>query len=228
MKRNEFIRYCFAGVSAALMPKLLFAGKARSLPNVLILGDSISIGYTPFVKQLLEGQAHVFRPEYDNGNAENCSGTTKGITEIERWIGNTKWDVIHFNFGLHDLKHVDPETGDGSSDPDDPYQADLKQYKKNLKMIARKLKLTGARLIFATTTPVPNKNVKPLREPETVVKYNKSAVKIMKRDGIEVNDLYAFVMPMLDQIQRPDNVHFTKEGYKLMAGEIAEKIKTSL
>lgn len=78
-----------------------------TLPNVLILGDSISIGYTLGVRALLEGKANVFRPINAAGTgAENCSGTTKGVTAIDRWLGDRKWDVIHFNFGLHDLKRV--------------------------------------------------------------------------------------------------------------------------
>lgn len=229
MKRNEFIRYCLAGFSLSLFPKLGAMGKsAGDLPNVLILGDSISIGYTPFVKELLSGKANVFRPEFAGGKAENCDGTMKGVREIGRWLGTNKWDIIHFNFGLHDLKHVDPVTGEGSVKASDPYQADLKQYIKNMKIIIDKLQSTGARLIFATTTPVPNKNVKPLREPETVVKYNKAALKLMKKKDIPVDDLYSFVLPQLEQIQRKDNVHFTSEGSRIIGEKVAREISEFL
>ncbi len=98
---------------------------AKPLPRVLILGDSISIGYTPFVQDMLKSEAEVVRPTRPNGNAENCSGTTLGVTAIDCWlkIGGGKWDVIHVNFGLHDLKRQKAD-GTASDDANDPHQAD--------------------------------------------------------------------------------------------------------
>lgn len=108
--RRNFLKTTLALTPFLAYPKLMFAAKA-ALPNVLIIGDSISIGYTPFVKQLLAGRANVMRPVLENGKAENCQGTNNGVKNIKGWLGDTKWDVIHFNFGLHDLKHVDPVSG---------------------------------------------------------------------------------------------------------------------
>lgn len=224
MRREDFIKFWLTGVYIFIIPEFLFAKKDDDLPNVLLIGDSISVGYTPFVQELLMGKANVFRPMLDDGKPENCSGTTNGVTEIDRWIGHKKWNVIHFNFGLHDLKHVDPKTGEGSSNPNHPLQADIMQYSKNMKLIVRRLKSTGAKLIFATTTPVPNNTTNPLREPENVPKYNKAALKVMKNEKVTVNDLYSFALPKLKEIQRPDNVHFTEEGSRELAWEVAKKI----
>ena len=198
-----------------------FGNSNNKLTNILIIGDSISIGYTPFLKEILADKAYVWHPE------ENCEGTTLGVLNVDEWIGSTKWDIIHFNFGLHDLKHVNAETGANSSKPEDPLQVDVKQYSRNLKFIVEKLKATGAKLIFATTTPVPEKS-SPLREPEQVLLFNKAALKIMKRDKIEVNDLYGYALPMLKEIQRPDNVHFTPEGYKALAERVSEYLLKEL
>ena len=71
------------------------------LPRVLLLGDSISIGYTLPTRARLAGKANVHRP------AENCSDSGKGVRTIDKWLGTGKWDVIHFNFGLHDVKYLD-------------------------------------------------------------------------------------------------------------------------
>lgn len=201
-----------------------------SLPNVLILGDSISIGYTPPVRKLLEGKANVFRPHTANGTKpENCSGTTKGVDAVDRWIGDRKWDVIHFNFGLHDLKHVtEPGGNKVSKDPSDPLQATVDQYAANLEKIVERLEKTGATLIFATTTPVPPGTSGVLREPESPPKYNAAAVKIMQAHGIQVNDLFAFCEPRLDEIQRPKNVHFTNEGSQALAQQVAAAIQKAL
>jgi acyl-CoA thioesterase-1 len=211
-----------------LAPDYLVSRRNQDLPSVLLIGDSISIGYTPFVQELLRSKANVYRPLSNDGNPVNCSGTSKGITDINFWIGNKRWDVIHFNFGLHDIKHEDPETGEASSNPKDPLQADLKQYKKNMKLIVNELLSTGAKLIFATTTPVPSRSVSPLREPENVLRYNKAALKIIKKGNIAVNDLYTFALPKLKEIQIPDNVHYTEDGSRALAVEVTNKIMECL
>ena len=197
-------------------------------PRVLILGDSISIGYTPFVKEMLKDEAEVIRPTRPNGRAENCSGTTLGVKEIDRWlkIDGGNWDVIHFNWGLHDLKRQKPD-GTASNDPNDANQADLATYEKNLREIVKHLKATNAKLILATTTPVPE-NVSPHRDPEDVVRYNAIAVKIAKENDIAIDDLYTFAQPKLSAIQRPENVHFTEEGSKELAKQVAASIRKAL
>src|SRR5438552_10306989 len=69
-----------------------------ALPRVLLIGDSISIGYTVPVRRLLKGQANVHRIP------ENGGPTSNGLKKIDSWLGDKKWDVIHFNWGLHDLR----------------------------------------------------------------------------------------------------------------------------
>ena len=200
-----------------------------ALPNVLILGDSISIGYTLEVRKLLKGKANVFRPMNASGRGpENCSGTTHGVEAIDRWLEGRKWAVIHFNWGLHDLKHVKPPKGDASSDPNDPVQATVEQYEKNMAVLVSKLKATGARLVFAATTPVAPGTTGPLREPDAPPRYNEAAVRIMKANGIRVNDLHAFALPKLADIQLPKNVHFTPAGSRVLAEEVARVIGEEL
>lgn len=224
MKRKEFLKLGMTGAVAAIFPFNSYADTKKSLPKVLILGDSISIGYFPFVKELLADQAEVTRPFKENGNPENCQGTTNGIANIDRWIGDTKWDIIHFNFGLHDIKHIHPETGKNSNELEDPRQAEPKQYKKNLKLITEKLKTTGAKLVFATTTPYPENVGGPLRAYGDAEKYNKIALKIMHKNNVQVNDLFGFVLPRMSELQRPNNVHFTDEGSKELAEQVSKTI----
>src|SRR3954454_3996942 len=89
------------------------------LPRVLLIGDSISIGYTLPVRKLLEGKANVHRVP-DNGGA-----TTNGLKNLDKWLGDGKWDVIHFNWGLHDLK----------VDKAGKHQVPLEDYEKNLRTL---------------------------------------------------------------------------------------------
>jgi acyl-CoA thioesterase-1 len=223
--RRNFIKKSTAlGLAVSAIPGIAWSQRVGSQPKVLILGDSISIGYYPLVKDLMKGKADVMRPFKANKSAENCQGTTYGIQHIDRWIGNTKWDVIHFNFGLHDLKHVDPMTGKNSDSAKDPRQAEPKKYKRNLKIITKKLLDTKAKLIYATTTPYPKEVGGPVRVYGDAEKYNKMAKKIMKKYDIPVNDLYSFVLPQMTELQRTNNVHFSKKGNRALAEEVVKQI----
>jgi len=213
--------------AAALLPQFSFAGNAR-LRNVLILGDSISIGYTPYVQTMLAYLAEVKRPVLGNGDPENCEGTSKAIQNLKRWLGDTEWDVIHFNFGLYDLMHIDPNTGEGSQNQGDPVQADLKEYKKNLTQIVETLKTSDADLIFATTTPYPDQLEGPLCDPGMAEKYNREAIKIMNKNNITINDLYTFAKPRLEEIQLPNNIHFNDLGYRELGEKVIARITEAL
>lgn len=200
------------------------------LPTVLILGDSISIGYTLEVRELLKGKANVYRPTNPNGTKpENCSGSAKGVAKLDRWLSNTDWSVIHFNWGLHDLKHV-KVAGEHSksNDPNSPTLATVDVYRQNLQLIVDKLKATDARLVFATTTPVVAGTLNPLREPDAPARYNAAAVEIMKANDIRVNDLYAFCEPHLEEWQLPKNVHFKPVGSAALAKQVASVITQEL
>ncbi|MGB1931296.1 MAG: sialate O-acetylesterase [Mariniblastus sp.] len=197
--------------------------------RVLLLGDSISIGYTPTVQRLLANDAVVIRPMQNEKKPENCAGTDNGIANIDRWlkIDGGNWDVIHFNFGLHDLKHVDAETGKNSNIATDPLQTNPEEYQRQLTEIVGKLKKTNARLILCTTTPVPA-GARPLREETSPPIYNEIAMKIARENGIEVNDLYSFSLDRLKEIQRPANVHFSAEGSQVLGKEVAKAITQAL
>lgn len=202
---------------------------AESLSRVLLLGDSISIGYTPFVRELLGAEAVVVRPTLANGQPENCAGTNKGVECIERWLAleGGDWDVIHFNFGLHDLKRVQPESGRNSDDPEDPRQAEPERYETQLGFISAALAASGARLVFATTTPVPE-GVHPHRDPEDVPRYNAIARRAVRAHVLAIDDLYEFALPRLQELQRPLDVHFGEAGSRALAEQVAASIRAAL
>jgi lysophospholipase L1-like esterase len=145
------------------------------LPRVLLIGDSISIGYTVTVQKALAGQANVHRIP------ENGADTANGLKKIESWLGGSHWDVIHFNWGLHDLKITPPGER----------QVSIEAYEKNLAALVERLKTTGAQLIWATTTPVPEGKQSPVRESSDVPKYNAVARRLMESHDIVTDDLYA-------------------------------------
>ena len=182
-------------------------------PRILLVGDSISIGYTPPVRELLRGVANVHRIP-DNGGP-----TTRGLAMLDEWLGDGRWDVIHFNFGLHDVARVND--GKTRTTPAD--------YDKNLRAIVARLKKTGARLVCATTTPVPDAgDLHPPRRNSDVVVCNEIAHKVMAELGVPVDDLYTFALPRLPEIQLPANVHYTPAGYRALAEPVAASIRDQL
>ena len=103
------------------------------LPRVLLLGDSISVGYTLPVRELLNGKANIHRPP------DNCSATRHGLDGIDRWLGDGSWDVIHFNWGLHDLAFVDDQ-GKRTVEQTGRHQVPIDQYETNLNTLVERLK----------------------------------------------------------------------------------------
>jgi acyl-CoA thioesterase-1 len=133
-----------------------------------------------------------------------------------------KWDVIHFNWGLHDLKHWK----DGKLDPTGPQVTPVELYETNLRELMVKLKQTGAALIFATTTPIPVGSEG--REAGDEIGYNEAARRVMKEAKTKIDDLYSVVAPRLADLQLPKNVHFRPTGYNVLAEQVAESIKADL
>ena len=200
-----------------------WAAGARSLPKVLLLGDSISLGYHPAVVAALDGQAVVARPE------ESCEGTTKGVAQIDTWLAlaGGNFDVVHFNFGLHDVKRV-KANGQASDDSTDPSQADLETYARQLRRIVESIIASGATPVFATTTPVPLGGVRPHRDPADVDRYNEVARQVMAEHNVTINDLNRFSAPRLDELQHPVNVHFTPEGSAALGAEVSRSIRQAI
>ena len=224
-----------------LDPSLIDVPDVPGLPRVLLIGDSISMGYTLDVRAKLKGIANVHHP------AENCGPTERGLARLDKWLGTNHWDVIHFNFGLHDLKYLDDKGQ--YVDPDKGKQvAPPEIYRKNLRELTLRLQKTGAALIFATTTPVPPGTLGRIAGDERP--YNEVAVSVMKELGIPVDDLGGYVEAQQlklpprpasaapprgkhaalrsGEIQQPFNVHFTPEGYNQLADLVVASVEKAL
>jgi hypothetical protein len=183
-----------------------------ALPRVLLIGDSISIGYTLPTRARLEGRANVHRIPVNGGP------TIRGLESLDQWLGSGRWDVIHFNWGLHDLRFMD----------DGKHQVAIEVYEKNLRDLVGRLKRTGAVLIWASTTPVPDAEVTPPRKSGDVIIYNAAAKRVMDENGIRINDLYTVALPQLSTIQLPANVHYTDSGYDALGERVAASIREVL
>jgi acyl-CoA thioesterase-1 len=189
------------------------------LPRILLIGDSISIGYTVATREALKGKANVHRIPTNGGP------TTRGLSELDKWLGKGKWDVIHFNWGLHDLKYMDAK-GTLTSIEKGKQQVSPDQYAKNLNTLISRLKKTKAKLIFATTTPVVVGTKGRIHGDSK--KYNQIALKVMKSQGVAIDDLYSFILPTLKTHQLPKNVHFNRQGSQALGKQVADSIMKEL
>lgn len=201
-------------VDEALSPSLQPVEGEPGLPRVLLIGDSISMGYTLRVRALLKGRANVHRPP------TNCGPTVKGLAEIDRWLGGGRWSVIHFNFGLHDLKFL---KGGEQAVPVDKYEA-------NLRVLVERMRKTDAKIVWATTTPAPAKARAGQfrRLPEDVLRYNAAAARVAADFGLHTDDLYAAVLPRISELQNPNDVHFNSRGCDALAAQVVRSISEVL
>ena len=174
------------------------------LPRVLLIGDSVSRGYTLPARVALERKANVHRAP------ENCGPTSNGIKKMDVWLGEGKWDVIHFNFGIHDRK------------------TSAKDYEDRLELIVKQLKATGAKLIWASTTPIPPDTKDGPEATTAIIEKNRIAADIMKKNMVHVNDLFDFITPQLSKVQNPMDVHFKGEGYDMLGRQVALEIEQVL
>lgn len=169
------------------------------LPRVLLIGDSVSRGYTQAVRKAMAGKANVHRAP------ANCGPSATGLKKMDVWLGDGKWNVIHFNFGIHDR----------STPPAD--------YANRLEQLIERMKKTGAKLVWASTTPIPDDPSKK-QTAASIIEHNQVAAEIMNKQGVAVDDLFTFITPHLAKVQNPNDVHFNGEGYELLGKQVAESI----
>jgi GDSL-like lipase/acylhydrolase family protein len=172
------------------------------LPRVLLIGDSVSRAYTLPVRQALAGKVNVHRAP------ENCGPTSHGLKKLDVWLGDGRWDLVYFNFGLHESNTT------------------AEDYEHRLEQIVERLQKTGAKLIWASTTPVSPGT--PNWAEGKVEELNAVAARVMQRHGVAIDDLYGAILPTLAEHQRPKDVHFHAAGNEKLGQEVARSILAAL
>lgn len=180
-----------------------FVQDRPGLPRVLLIGDSVSRGYTQDVRKALEGKANVHRAP------ENCGPTANGMKKIDAWLGESKWDVIHFNFGIHDRATPLPD------------------YIQRLEQLVERMKKTGAKLVWASTTPIPEDAAKK-QKADSIVERNAAAASVMQKQNVVIDDLFGAITPHLAKLQNPNDVHFNAEGYEFLGKQVATVLETQI
>lgn len=203
--------------------------------SVLVLGDSVSIGYTPHLAKKLT-QPVVHSPGAGDGGARS---TSAAIHCMEYYLSKadgedllfTERDTIIFNFGLHD------------------YNLGLlgaEQYIEELTLVVQRLQATPARLLYILTSPAHNVNPKDAAgdDPDKVIiELNRRAAELMSEKGIEVLDIYTPIMEQCGPVPFEDtgsracslcapncakiSVHYGGAGYEFIASMIADALTGS-
>ena len=184
-----------------LFSVVLFGQEEDALPRALILGDSVYRQPASEARKELQGKVQIVYATMQVGQVSN---TAKALESVDKLLGEGNWDVIHFNFGLGDLVHRAPGMKSfrvlpihaGGMRATDP-----QQYERNLRELVKRLKATGARLIWASTTPIRHSSTS-IFEMGSEVEYNAIAAKVMADEKVAVNDMYSYVIKLID-MKRP-------------------------
>lgn len=189
------------------------------MKNLLLIGDSIRMGYDKSVQKSLEGKVNVLFPK------ENCrfaSFVLRYFHEYIKEFKGEKIDVIHWNAGLWDCLRLFEE------EPHTPIEV-YAYYIERICIRIKKL-CPDAKVIFATSTQVISEkmDINFKRYNEEIEKYNETAVNIVKKYGFEVNDLYA-VSAKLPDDAHSDTVHYyTSMGTEAFAKQVLSYVAPAL
>ena len=181
------------------------------MKNILLVGDSIRIGYDKSVKESLEGKANVYFPE------ENCRFATfvlRYLHEYKRLVPDGKVDILHWNAGLWDCLRLFEE------EPHTPIEV----YTYYIDRICQRIPMLfpDAAVICATSTSVLSEQMDKdfKRYNEEIEMYNAAAVKVVEKYGFAVNDLYG-VSVQLPVEAHSDPVHYyTSAGTKAFTKQV--------
>ncbi|MBQ7387072.1 MAG: SGNH/GDSL hydrolase family protein [Clostridia bacterium] len=190
------------------------------MKKVVLMGDSIRMGYDKYVKEALEGVAEVYYP------SENCKFAQYTYRFAHEWKkdGNfpTDADLVHWNAGLWDLIELG---GDEPISTLDYYTNIIARVDKRLRRL-----YPNAKMVFATSTPVLEAKCRPdfRRHNSIIEQYNAAAIKALEGTGTIINDLYS-IAAKAPESYHSDAVHYyTKEGTQLLGGQVLSVISNEL
>ena len=180
---------------------------------MVLIGDSIRMGYQETVRRELEGTVDVWTPERNTGYIDDV------LDNLEAWAISRKPAVVQVNCGLHDLKRGELRPGQ-TNVPIDEYGEKVAEI---LQALPREADATA---IWATTTPVHNA---PHHSEDDVAAYNQAAVEVCARLGVAVNDLHKVITDAgVERLILKDGVHFTDEGYAILGKAVADAVRKQL
>lgn len=177
-----------------------------ALPNVLLLGDSITRGYYPEVTKLLAGRANCYLFA-----TSAASGDPRLIHQVDDYFAMMpkRFAVIHFNNGMHGWKYTEAD-----------YSSSLPQLVEALQA-----KSHGAKLVWATTTPIHAADSGGATNPR-IDERNTESLRTMQRFHIPIDDQHA-LMAAHDDLHN-GSVHYTEAGSTVQAKQVQQIIEALL
>ena len=184
--------------------------------KIVLIGDSIRMGYDKYVKEALADVAEVYYPE------ENCKFAEYVLRFAHEWKNNEKWptdvDLVHWNAGLWDALEL---FGDVPLTSISYYKEAIARIDKRLRMLFPK-----AKIVFATSTAVLEDLCSPdfRRHNSTIMEYNEAALEALKSTDTVINDLWP-ISYSCPREYHSDFVHYyTPEGTDMMGKRVLSVI----
>ena len=193
-------------LSACLLLSAAAPAAEKTPPQVLFLGDQVHGAIVQAAAKELGDQVRVHFPP---GGSVHDSGTA--LAQIDRLLGDKPWDVIYFNFGIGELFYKDPATREiriMSKDGGGVRVSTPAQYEERLDALVQRLKATGAKLVWGSTTPMATVHFFPsyqgnLFDANAEQEYNAIAARVMAKHKVPVVDLHGHVMARF----KPEETH---------------------
>ena len=190
------------------------------MKKIILIGDSIRMGYDKYVKEALKNVAEVYYPE------ENCRFAEYTLRCAHEWKSQfgcgDDVDLVHWNVGLWDCLEL---FEDEPLSTVDYYKNAIGRIDKRLRMLFPK-----AKMVFATSTSVNeeimNKDFR--RHNATIEKYNEAAKEALCGTDTKINDLYTLTAALPNEYHS-DFVHFyTDKGTEIIGGRVLSVICSEL
>jgi lysophospholipase L1-like esterase len=177
------------------------------LPNVLLLGDSLSRNYLPEVTKDLAGVANVYLMA-----TSTSIGDPRLPQEIRAFatMEHVAFRVVHFNNGMHGWLYTEAA-----------YKAAFPEFLRTV----RSLVAGTDALIWATSTPVQPRAFNGATN-ERVNARNAIAKAFIDAAKIPIDDQHALMLQHSDLYH--DSVHFNAAGSNLMGDQAAATIRKEL
>ncbi len=195
-------------------------------PKVALIGDSIRLSYASTVKAALGESFDIVSPKANGGDSQRV------LSNLESWVLREQPDLVHFNCGIHDTKHFKKTR---------KFQVSPRQYEANLREIVKRIRAkTGAKIIFATSTPILDDRAAAKRQGRdyeltnaAIEQYNAIARRVMKELKVPVNDLNAAIASpgkphTTESLIADDGVHLNPPAQELLGEQVAEVVGAAL
>jgi len=181
--------------------------EVAGLPNVLLVGDSITKAYYSAVASDLKDMANVYLFA-----TSACSGDPRLPVQLRDYFSmmGIRFVAVHFNNGMHGWDYTEQQYATGLPDM----------------IAALHAGAPDAKLIWASTTPVLHNSTEGGATNPRIDLRNRLASEVMNREGIATDDEHELMLKHQDL--HDGDVHFTAAGSTLQAEQVAAIIRVAL